>query len=167
MSEHHNPDPLAEQLDRRRTTVLSRERAFLTVLAGAMYADDKARRSESIELDALIGRVKTLQAIPDGERRKARDEAIEDVKDKGVRNDRVALACAALVKIQEQSAKTETNPDKMLAESAFAHVCDIICTDHEVDEKEKAYLRLLEEKLGIAKDRADLIFKTIALKNEF
>lgn len=160
-------DELDQQLSRRRANVLSRERAFLTILAGAMYADDKLRRAEAVELEALIGRIKTLQTIPEADRKKARDEAVEDVKDKAVRRDRVVLACGALVNIMHASAKTETDPDKMLAESAFAHACDIICTDHEVAEPEKKFLRLLEEELKIARDRADLIFKTLALKNEY
>jgi len=168
MSEQQH-DPLEQQLGRRRTGSVAREKAFLTILAGAMYADNKARRTETIELDALIGRVKTLQAIPEPERKKARDEAIEDVKTESVRNDRVALACQAIIGIMEATEKSSHDPeaDKMLAESAFAHACDIICTDHEVHEKEKAYLRLLEEELQIAPERASLIFKTIALKNEF
>jgi len=160
-------DPLNAQLERRRSTVLSKERAFLTILAGAMYADDKARRAESVELEALIGRVKTLQTIADADRKKARDEAVEDVKEKTVRKDRVVLACNALLNLVEASAKTATDPDKFLAESAFAHACDIICTDHELVDAEKKFLRMLEEELKIARDRADLIFKTIALKNEY
>jgi hypothetical protein len=160
-------DPLDAQLDRRRSTVLSKERAFLTILAGAMYADDKTRRAEAVELEALIGRVKTLQVIPEADRKKARDEAVADVVDKNMRKDRVVLACGALLNIMQASAKTETDPDKFLAESAFAHACDLICTDHDVPNEEKVFLRLLETELKIARDRADLIFKTLALKNEY
>lgn len=166
MTDQQQGDPLAEQLDRRRSTVLSRERAFLTILAGAMYADNKERRSEAVELGALIGRVKTLQAIPEQERKTARDEAIADVKEESVRRDRVILACQALVKIMEASEKSEAKLDRLLGESVFAHACDIICTDHEVHPKEKEFLQILERELKLDHDRATLIFKTIALKNE-
>lgn len=162
-------DPLGEQLGRRQANALTREKAFLTILAGALYADNKARRSEMVELEALIGRVKTLQAIPEADRKKARDEAVEYVKEEGVRKDRATLACQALVGMMDHTKRTSATPDSddRLAESAFAHACDIICTDHEVHNKEKEYLQLLERELRINPARADLIFKTIARKNEF
>lgn len=162
-------DPLGEQFERRKSNALTREKAFLTIIAGALYADNKARRSELVELEALIGRVKTLQAIPVIERKKARDEVVEHVKDEGIRNDRVALACQALISMIEHTRKTNSDPtaDDKLAESAFAHACDIICTDQEVHNKEKEYLQLLERELRLNAHRASLIFKTVALKNEY
>lgn len=166
----NEPNPLDAQLGRRTASALTREKAFLTILAGALYADNKARRAEMVELEALLGRVKTLQTIPEQDRRKARDEVIEYVKEESIRKDRVALACQALVAMKQTTERTNTNnpqADETLTESAFAHACDIICTDHEVHNKEREYLQLLERELQIAPHRAELIFKTLALKNEF
>lgn len=145
---------------------LAKEVAFLTILAGAIYADNREHKVEIQEVDALIARVRTLQVIPETERVQRREEITPLVRDERTRRDRVRLACSSIVQAQTGSPPSIA-PCEGLAESVFAHACDVIYTDLEVTESEKTFIKEIAQHLRIQPERASRILQTIALKNRY
>ena len=159
-------DILDQQLNRHRAS-LPKEAAFITILAGAMFADHRAHKAELTELDALLNRVRILQSLTPAERMTKRDEVLPGVRDDKTRNDRVRIACASIV----QAEKGGTAPGDIgmpnLAVSVFAHACDIIYDDLDVTELEKNYIRDLAKHLSIPGAEAAKIVEIISKKNEY
>jgi len=157
---------LEQQLNRHRSS-MPKETAFITILAGAMYADHRAHAAEMAELDALLNRVRMLQAMPAADRVARRDEVLPGVKDDKTRGDRVRIACASIV--QAEKGGTGPNDPGMpnLAVSVFAHACDIIYDDLDVTELEKTFIREIAKHLSIPAVDAAKIVEIISKKNEY
>ncbi|MGE0743090.1 MAG: hypothetical protein AB7O98_17265 [Hyphomonadaceae bacterium] len=159
-------DPL-EQVLGRHTSSIAKEKAFITVLLGAVFADNKEHEAEAAEVGALLSRVKTLKSLPDEERRKAHQEVLHLVNGaENARNDHVKLACRSLVAIEKGNPPL-VEPVVGLSHSVFAHACDIVFADMEVKPEERVFLRTVSEALEIPKDRADHIVRVIGLKNDY
>jgi uncharacterized tellurite resistance protein B-like protein len=150
----------------RHSGSIPKEIAFLTILAGAVYADNRERKVETQEVDALITRVRTLQSIPVGEREQRKEEVTPLVQDEKTRRDRVRLACHSIVQAQAGTPPSVA-PCEGLAESVFAHACDVIYTDLEVTESEKTFVKDIAQHLGVPPDRASRILQVIAAKNRY
>lgn len=167
MADKPNPsdyDALDATLD-KHTGVMPVEMAFITILAGAVFADNKVRNVETQELDALIARAKTLRGKTDAERKQMRDAAFKLVKEKTNRRDQVKIAAESILRAQNGIAPAL--PIDGLAESVFAHACDIACTDLKIPKEEVQFLSQLALDLKMDKERAKHIMKTIGLKNAF
>lgn len=158
-------DFLDEALNRHGGT-MAKELAFLTILMGAMHADNRVRKSETDEVDALIGRVRILQSIPESERAARRDEILPYMSDEKLRADRVGLACSSILTAQRGSPPTQPALEG-LAASVFAHACDIVYTDLEVTDLERKYLRDLVDHLSLDRKMAANIVSVIGDKNAY
>jgi uncharacterized tellurite resistance protein B-like protein len=159
-------DILDEVLRQNNGAALPREVAFLTILMGAIYADNRERKVETQEADALISRVRTLQTIPVDDREKRREEVTPLVRDERTRADRVKIACESV--LQAQAGSPPTTPEAPgLAESVFAHACDVIYTDLEVTDSEMNFIKTIAKNLRVSPDRASLILQAIAAKNRY
>lgn len=157
---------LDEVLRQNNGAALPREVAFLTILMGAIYADNRERKVEIQEADALIARVRTLQSIPPDERERRREEVTPLVKDERTRADRVKIACESILQVQE-GAPPSTPRVPGLAESVFAHACDVIYTDLEVTDSEVTFIKTCAQNLKVSPERASLILQAIAAKNRY
>lgn len=158
-------DLLNQQLNRHRSS-MPKEVAFVTILAGAMFADHRAHNAEVAELDVLLNRVRLLQALTPAERMAKRDEVLPHVRDDKTRNDRVRIACASIVQAEKGGGPSQP-PMPDFAVSVFAHACDIIYDDLNVTELEKNYLRELALHLNISGTEAAKIVEVISKKNEY
>ncbi len=158
-------DILNQELD-QHTGGLSREVAFLTILAGAIFADNRELKVETQEVDALISRVRTLQDIPVGEREQRKDEVKPLIQDEKTRRDRVHIACKSILEIQK-GAPPSIAPAEGLAVSVFAHACDVIYTDLQVTDSEKAFIKDIALHLEIEPERAAKIVQVITSKNRY
>lgn len=165
MSEPDPYDVLDAELN-KHTGSMSKEVAFLTILAGAVYADNRELRQETTEVDALINRVRTLIAIPTSQRDAMRDEITPLVKDERTRHDRVRLACSGILEAERGKPPTQP-PCPGLGRSVFAHACDVIYTDLEVTESEKTFLKDIARHLNVGPDLALQIVQIITMKNEY
>ncbi len=145
---------------------MAKETAFLTILMGAMHADNRVRKEEIDELDALIGRVRMLHSLPEAERTQRREEIMPYMADEKLRLDRVRLACSSILTAQKGSPPTQPALEG-LAVSVFAHACDIIYTDLEVTELERQFLRELVQHLALDHKVAANIVNVIGDKNAF
>lgn len=159
-------DILEQQLNRHRAT-MPKETAFITILAGAMYADHRAHAAEMTEMDALLNRVRTLQSLTAADRAAKRDEVLPSVKDDKTRSDRVRIACASIVQAEKGGAGPNDQPMPNFAMSVFAHACDIIYDDLDVTELEKTFLRDIAKHLNIPGADAAKIVEVISKKNEY
>ncbi len=157
---------LNKQLDRQRSSSMSKETAFITILAGAMFADHRAHSAEIAEMDVLLNRVRILQPLTPADRLARRDETLPYVKDDKTRNDRVRIACTSIVQAQKGGGPNEPEM-RNLAVSVFAHACDIVYDDLDVTELEKSFLRDLASNLQIADAEAAKIVEVISKKNEY
>jgi len=159
-------DVLDEQLNRHRPN-LAKEAAFVTILAGAMFADHRAHAAELTELDALLNRVRILQPLTPAERMAKRDEVLPGVRDDKTRGDRVRIACASIVQAEKGGTVQGDQGLPNLAVSVFAHACDIIYDDLDVTELEKAFIRDIAKHLNIPGVEAAKIVEIISKKNEY
>ena len=150
----------------RHGGTMAKETAFLTILMGAMHADNRVRKEEIDELDALIGRVRMLHSLPEAERTQRREEIMPYMADEKLRMDRVRLACSSILTAQKGSPPTQPALEG-LAVSVFAHACDIVYDDLDVTELEKSFLRDLASNLQIADAEAAKIVEVISKKNEY
>jgi uncharacterized tellurite resistance protein B-like protein len=157
---------LDQQLNRHRAT-MAKDVAFITILAGAMYADHRAHAAEMAELDALLNRVRTLQSLSAADRMAKRDEVLPGVKDDKTRGDRVRIACASIVQAEKGGATPNDPPMPNFAMSVFAHACDIIYDDLDVTELEKTFIRDIAKHLAIPPVDAAKIVEIISKKNEY
>lgn len=158
-------DLLNKQLERHRSS-MSKEVAFITVLAGAMFADHRAHSAEIAELDVLLNRVRVLQKLTPAERVARRDEVMPYVQDDKTRNDRVRIACKAIVQAQKGGGPNDPPmPDFTI--SVFAHACDIIYDDLDVTELEKKFLREIAADLQIPGAEAAKVVEVISKKNDY
>ncbi|MGD9815598.1 MAG: hypothetical protein AB7Q23_15415 [Hyphomonadaceae bacterium] len=159
-------DVLDAQLNRHRTN-MDKETAFVTILAGAMFADHRAHTAERTELDALLNRVRILQSLTPAERMAKRDDVLPGVRDDKMRGDRVRIACAAIVQAEKGGVTPGDQGLPNLAVSVFAHACDIIYDDLDVTELEKAFIRDIAKHLSIPGAEAAKIVEIISKKNEY
>jgi len=159
-------DVLDQQLNRHRTN-LPKETAFVTVLAGAVFADHRAHKAEVTELDALLNRVRMLQKLTPAERTARRDEVLPGVMDDKTRGDRVRIACASLLQAEKGGPGPTDAPMENLTASVFAHACDIVYDDLDVTELEKMFLRDIAKHLEIPGADAAKIVEVISKKNEY
>lgn len=157
---------LDQQLNRHRSS-MPKETAFITILAGAMYADHRAHAAEMAELDALLNRVRMLQTMTPTDRMAKRDEVLPGVKDDKTRGDRVRIACASIVQAQQGGQGPNDPGMPNLAVSVFAHACDIIYDDLDVTELEKNFIRDIAKHLAIPAVDAAKIVEIISKKNEY
>jgi hypothetical protein len=157
---------LDQQLNRHRAS-MAKETAFITILAGAMYADHRAHAAEMAELDALLNRVRMLQAIPLADRIARRDEVLPGVRDEKTRGDRVRIACASIAQAEKGGATPNDPAMPNLSVSVFAHACDIIYDDLDVTELEKNFIRDIAKHLNIPGGEAAKIVEIISKKNEY
>ncbi|MGE0743091.1 MAG: hypothetical protein AB7O98_17270 [Hyphomonadaceae bacterium] len=158
-------DLLEEALGRHGGT-MSKELAFLTIIMGAVHADNRVRKEETEEVNALIDRVRTLKSMPEEERNKRRDDLLPCMNDPSLRNDRVGLACSSILNAERGTPPTVA-PQPGLAIAVFTHACDIVYTDLEVTDLEKKFLVDLVDHLKIDRATAANIVKVIAAKNEY
>lgn len=161
-SDYDRLDPLLSE----QVSSMPLDKAFATILCAAVFADDKARAVEMIELSALMTRIRTLKDKSDAERRALCDEIFPLMKDKKSREDRVRIAAQSVL---EHARGKDFGPAPMpkLPDSLFAHACDIICSDLHTPKSEKKFLRDLSQSLGITQQRAQQIMDRIVLKNLF
>lgn len=139
---------------------LSKEQAFATILAGAVYADGTARRVEVQELKALANRTRTMAELDSQQKRDdVLNAAIAAVGNKAHFRDAVANACNRLLE-----AEAKDCPGITL--SAYAHACDLIFSDHDVPESEKRYIKLLIDKMELNVGEAQRLLDGIILKNK-
>lgn len=148
-----------------QTNSMPIERAFVIILAGAVHADDKVKSVELIELEALLARITTLKAMSDADRQRLYDEIYPLMRQRSTRIDQVKLACTSVIAARDGKHPGVPRPSPQIAESVFAHACDLLCSDHSVPDAERRFLGTLRERLEIAPDRAQHIMRTIALKN--
>ena len=138
---------------------LSKELAFATILAGAVYADGKARRVEIQEMKALTNRTRTMAELDTPQKREeVCNAAIASVEHQVRLRDAVANACNRLLE-----AEAKDSPGITL--SAYAHACDLIFSDHNVPESEKRYIKFLIDKMELNVEKAQTILDEIMLKN--
>jgi len=142
------------------TSNMTKEEAFVTVLAAAVHADNRVRRVEDQELMALLGRTRTLHSTTAEERRRLLDDAVDAVRDRKRINHVLENACAKLCELEA------TADHAGICASVFAHACDIVYADLEFHRDEAELLAKLKKKLALDVEQAHLIQKHIVLKNK-
>lgn len=137
---------------------ISKELAFATILAGAIYVDGKVRRVEVQEMKALANRTQTMAALEAPAREAVYQAAIASVDRPERLRDSVANACNRLL---EAAAKDSPG----ITMSAYAHACDLLFTDQNVPDSEKRYIKLLIDRMELDVDAAQEMLNYIQLKN--
>jgi len=137
--------------------IQEKQRAVFTILALAVLVDGDFRPLESVELDALMRRSRTLHGLPEHLRDKLRVETVRHVRkslESGeTATDRILEACNSLKKLQAADAK-----NKDLCRSVFLHALDLVHMDDHLtpkdrrgprglDQQEETFIDILEQEL--------------------
>ena len=138
---------------------MSKEQAFATVLAAAVYVDGKVKQVELQELKALMNRTRTMRGVDDAKRAEAYRAAVDSVDKPEKLWDSVSNACGRLRQLDK---KSETAG---IALSAYAHACDLVWADHDAPKPEMRLLRRLRDDLGLDPAEAQRVFDEIKIKN--
>lgn len=129
---------------------VSKEQAYLTILAGAMMADNSFSAEETSEYEAIVYRSNLLKAMP----RQEVAQLMEKVRSELQRNPAaVQEACSAL-------------PDEMRP-AAFANAADIVFADRHVVRAEIEYLTQLAVWMKLPEEKARSIVEAARVKNEY
>jgi uncharacterized membrane protein YebE (DUF533 family) len=142
------------------TSNMTKEEAFITILVAAAYADGQLRRVEEQELNALLGRTRTLHDSTLEERKQLLQEATEAIRDPHRKKHAIENACAKLRELEDNGGAQDG-----ISASAFAHACDIVHADLEFHKDEVPFISSLRRQLKLDRALADRIEADIMLKN--
>lgn len=111
-----------------------KQRAFYTILAGAVLIDSKFRPLELQELEALTNRCKTLSKLPEGARDALRTDVVGKLRkcfeSPNTRYDRISDACRSLREMDKDSTKP-------LRHSILLHALDLAHADDHLTSKKR------------------------------
>lgn len=132
---------------------LNRPQALFALMVSAMHVDGTVAEAEQIEVDALLGRSRSLRKL-----KPAQVKLVQRKIQNRLTGDRlyrlISQACHVLKK------------DRHWAHSAFAHAVDIIFADSRVLPSEQDFLTTIGHQLEIDFDIATRTLEMLKIKNE-
>ena len=129
---------------------LTEEEAFLGVALSSVAADEVISQEELNVVAHTISRMPAFRRIHPNQLLQMLDKFLQIIKREGV---------GTIV----EAAKNSLNPQ--LKETAFAVAVDIVLVDGIVDQKEKEFLELLQQAVGLSDALATKIVEVMIIKN--
>lgn len=132
---------------------LNHQQSLYALMAAAVMVDGRRAAQETIELDALTGRAKSLRTLKSGPRNQMRAKVDHRLHGKEF-----------FILVKQAAEKLSKSKDWSL--SAFAHVADIIFADSELLPSESAFLATVARKLNVPAETVVKIVTQLQIKNE-